>query len=1195
MSLSIPTLRKVILISFYWYYFLTCPDGKDELIMKRKDIKDENVDMKKKINFNITIKDHTSILEMICLTGQKDRNSLVLMHIHNFGLLRSREQFCQELICMANSGRAYFQLLNFVLTDKRNIQYIDSPDLYIKLAFLGPIHLSSLENVVRDKDERFFNKIIEVLKILKCCEESHELYVELYQKHLKKVPEKDNYLNFQKNIKTLFKQLRMEDTDKKVMSTETAIVQLKRYSRMRYKEKKIDNHHLNDVAYTIICQYPHFKNTFINILIKEKDYDEVERWQCLEIEDNQFPKYYPFEDKENDCIYLENNDYLSLPKHITVKQCSTNEEILDVIESMKKANKEGFTIVGFDCEWSSFNGSENVSLIQVSFNDICYLVDACYGDKEMISEFLSTLFECENLIKLGKSPKGDIDVLLKTFGTIKSLYNPTYTLCLTDVVQIFNAANTDKHNNDKNFIGNFELYVPKWKEYFNQCNIPKQEDEGKEELKEEEIIDMVDEDEIYSDVIPTSESLPGEEKEIEEKVNIRKQKIKKPKKSEKEIFTQLIDSAGLSKLCQMILNKELEKVEQCSVWDRRPLRLSQIMYHYTQLAKVTLKESNKKRHPGKRNDKKSKEEGMTDINGFIVPYKEHIKIMNKIFHQSGDKGMFLVKFYVETFKHLMATVTKFLAELIKYTENGDIHHDMFSFIFSNRNFKVFINDVKLIEKYFLVSSINISAIEKIVQGNKLINHDDVIEMFSRLKRCTVDQRYWNHLFEELFKIAPTNDHYSKFLINFKTFTEEMSQDTFKKTPLPYGKCCGVLFYTLKKRYIEQSIDDYALNDVAYAVISQHSGLRKKLLIELKKYKDFKALKLWNKLYVCQNNFPNYFPLPENKNESLYVNKDYLELPRKINVVFCVTGNDISDAIKAINNANKKGFQVVGFDCEWSSIQVPQYVSIIQISLNNTCYLIDATFGCKNSIQKLLETLFNCDNLMITGLQPVNDLKALILEYNNVEALYTPKHVFCLTALIIAINDAKSIKSEEIDNDPNIAGNFDFIFPNWRESIKNTKNDKNEKKEDESFESYESQDNCSVKSSDNHDNCSVKSMGNQSDKNDETKKSSSKKEVEVLTEKKKFEQFIRNKGLSKLSKLFFDKEMDKSEQSSVWDRRPLRISQIRYAALDAEVSCMIFQKLEEICNMLEINIQKIARELPSNQVCKPLLLTLFKQS
>lgn len=56
-----------------------------------------------------------------------------------------------------------------------------------------------------------------------------------------------------------------------------------------------------------------------------------------------------------------------------------------------------------------------------------------------------------------------------------------------------------------------------------------------------------------------------------------------------------------------------------------------------------------------------------------------------------------------------------------------------------------------------------------------------------------------------------------------------------------------------------------------------------------------------------------------------------------------------------------------------------------------------------------------------------------------------------------------------------------------------------------------------------------------------------------------EKKLRNLGLSSLCQYMLGKSLDKSEQCSVWSRRPLRKSQIRYSALDAYAILMLYDR------------------------------------
>ncbi|KIH52457.1 3'-5' exonuclease [Ancylostoma duodenale] len=84
----------------------------------------------------------------------------------------------------------------------------------------------------------------------------------------------------------------------------------------------------------------------------------------------------------------------------------------------------------------------------------------------------------------------------------------------------------------------------------------------------------------------------------------------------------------------------------------------------------------------------------------------------------------------------------------------------------------------------------------------------------------------------------------------------------------------------------------------------------------------------------------------------------------------------------------------------------------------------------------------------------------------------------------------------------------------------------------------------------------------------------------------------NRGLSYMCERVLGRPLDKTEQCSVWDRRPLRSSQLRYAAMDAYCLILIYDVCCRWAQRLDVSIEEILKQQEPIRVSPPLLSEEF---
>lgn len=229
------------------------------------------------------------------------------------------------------------------------------------------------------------------------------------------------------------------------------------------------------------------------------------------------------EDWDNECISdidIQNHYYaLKLPKD-NIIVVDTKDKFYNCLDVVTQSGRN----IGIDCEWKPVFGRavHRVAIMQLAVSDQVFLVDFITLKKELSEEdwlrLVSDLFCNKNVRKLGYGFGCDCKVLIATFPFMKEpLQNMTHFVDLEKVAQLV----IDKAVN----------IVP----------------------------DKDDDEDLDDDLEEGGDAKSGQGGADNFK------------------FTK-VEERGLSELVRQTLGKPLNKSEQMSDWERRPLRDPQVMY-----------------------------------------------------------------------------------------------------------------------------------------------------------------------------------------------------------------------------------------------------------------------------------------------------------------------------------------------------------------------------------------------------------------------------------------------------------------------------------------------------------------------------------------------------------------------------------------------------------------------------------------
>ncbi|KAI6184034.1 hypothetical protein M3Y97_00552800 [Aphelenchoides bicaudatus] len=380
---------------------------------------------------------------------------------------------------------------------------------------------------------------------------------------------------------------------------------------------------------------------------------------------------------------------------------------------------------------------------------------------------------------------------------------------------------------------------------------------------------------------------------------------------------------------------------------------------------------------------------------------------------------------------------------------------------------------------------------------------------------------------------------------------------------------------MEKFYVKKEIDIEQLYDLVYTILKQRTQLRNDVVMHFRKNKDPISAEYWINFYFDPrfNQFHAASMQPK-KNippKLIYrlanvdmneVRDEYLSIPAGVDIYVIDKSTKLAFIEHHLRQCSESDYAIIGLDSEWSPYLMSSRATILQIALHNVIFILDLDSIDQNDVTRFVNRLFADPKIIKLGFGFGEDLLQLRKKLPNCLSLYKPVNLIDLSKLLIQLvilsKKAELTFEEFLDFPPDeVATNEESEMPKPEneDALDDSKSNETAEKMDDSTTSDA--------------NLTAKTV-EENEGAEPAKEGAKEAPKEEIREVKK----LKTTGLSFLCKVMLGKHLDKSEQCSVWTRRPLRKFQIRYAALDAFSILMIYDRCVEWANKLGLKIVDI---------------------
>uniref|UniRef100_A0A7E4VB85 3'-5' exonuclease domain-containing protein n=1 Tax=Panagrellus redivivus TaxID=6233 RepID=A0A7E4VB85_PANRE len=460
---------------------------------------------------------------------------------------------------LTDKGQVSYSTLNLFLSEPRVNSERLWPEIVPQAILLGTITAEQIERYATrlgEGDRKRLKENIEDTERWAMRKEFHsEAFARLTHRDGPPDPPFDVYRN---NVIQLMNGLRHRDNTKVVIENGQAIGVFRACVEKRIKGETNDEQLIDLIAY-ILKYRPNLKNAIVAQLGKSNQQHLI---NLVRNHDPRNPRKNITPHGNDVDLHSAREGCLALPQKISVTVIDKLPQLKILCHALDKAAESDYPFVGLDAEWSPFNARSGASVLQVGLHDSVYIVDldtlrngSKSKDIPEIIVFFKKLFGNPKLYKIGFSFGEDLTQLRSTSPNCTDLYHPVSLVCIQSVFfDLVDKAHDTIGNELSGLLApSTEGFVP-----CDQIAILEAQ--------------LKDPNFFTQDIFRTRDKLQNLLAEYKERDIIRLSE------KHEDILSKDIKRMGLSAVCARVLGKPLDKSEQCSVWDRRPLRKSQLRY-----------------------------------------------------------------------------------------------------------------------------------------------------------------------------------------------------------------------------------------------------------------------------------------------------------------------------------------------------------------------------------------------------------------------------------------------------------------------------------------------------------------------------------------------------------------------------------------------------------------------------------------